>query len=74
MNIVYGKKDIIVSVRSGAGRSLIYQVVLLMNLRAIILTIIPTIALIEDQERKLKQRNVSALALIAVAVKADPNI
>ena len=28
----------------------------------------------EDQERKLRQRDISALALIAVTVKADPNI
>lgn len=45
-----------------------------MNLGAIVLTITPIIGLIEDQERKLKQRGVSALALIAATVKANPNI
>ena len=74
MDIVYGKKDVMVSAGTGAGKSLIYQAVPLMNSGAIVLTITPTIALIEDQERELKQRGVSALALTAAAVKADPNI
>ena len=74
MDIVYGKKDVMVSAGTGAGKSLIYQAVPLMNPGAIVLTITPTIALMEDQERELKQRGVSALALTAAAVKADPNI
>ena len=45
-----------------------------MNPRVIVLTITPTIALMEDQKRKLKQRGVSALALTAASVKANPNI
>ena len=45
-----------------------------MNLGAIVLTIIPTIALIEDQKRELEQRDVNALALTAVTVKVNPNI
>ena len=46
----------------------------LINPGAIVLTITPTIALMEDQERELKQRSVSALALTVAAVKTDPNI
>ena len=54
MDIVYGKKDIMVSTRTGANKSLIYQAMLLMNLRAIVLTITSTIILIEDQKKELK--------------------
>ncbi len=71
MDIVYDKKDVMVSAGMTAGKSLIYQVVSLMNPGAIVLTITPTIALIENQERELKQRGVSALALTAITVKAD---
>lgn len=48
MHIVYGKKNVMGSAGMGAGKSLIYQAVPLMNPRAIVLTITPTIALIED--------------------------
>ena len=48
MDIVYGKKDVMVSAGMGAGKSLIYQAVLLMNPGAIVLTITPTSALMED--------------------------
>ncbi len=51
---MYGKKNIIVSIKIGAGKSLIYQVVPLMNPGAIVLKITPTIAFIEDQKRELK--------------------
>ena len=54
MDIVYSKKDIIVSTGTGAGKSLIYQTVLLMNSEAIVLTITLTVALIDDQKRELK--------------------
>lgn len=46
----------------------------LINPNAIVLTIISTITLIKDQERELKQRSVSALALTAATVKANSNI
>ena len=54
MNIMYSKKDVMVSTKTGVSKSLIYQAVSLMNPRAIVLTITPTIVLIEDQKRKLK--------------------
>lgn len=56
------------------GKSLIYYVLFWINLGAIVLTTISIITLMEDQERELRQRDVSALALIAVTIKADPNI
>lgn len=74
MNIVYSKKDIMVSVGTEAGKSLIYQVVLLINLGAIILTITSTITLIKDQKREFKQKGISALEFIAVVVTANLNI
>lgn len=54
MNIVYGKKNIIVNVRTEKSKSLIHQAMLLMNPRAIILTITPIIALIKNQKKELK--------------------
>ena len=46
----------------------------LMNPRTIILTITPIIALMEDQEKELKQKGISALAATAAGIKADLNI
>lgn len=63
-----------VSVRTGIGKSLMYQGVFLINLGVVTLTITLTILLIEDQEKKLRQRDVSALELTTTAVKANPNI
>lgn len=54
MDIVYIKKDVIVSVKMGADKSLIYLMIFLINLGAIILTIISIIALIKDQKKELK--------------------
>lgn len=48
IDIVYGKKDVMVSVGIEASKSLIYQTVPLMNARAIILIITSIIALMED--------------------------
>lgn len=74
MDIVYIKKDVIVGTRTKVGKSLIYKTISLINLRAIILTITLTITLMKGQERELKQKNISALALTAAAIKVDPNI
>ncbi len=48
MDIVYGKKNVMVSAGTGVGKSLIYQMVPLMNPGAIVLTITPTIVLMKD--------------------------
>lgn len=45
---MYSKKNVMVSTKTEAGKSLIYQAMLLINLEAMVLIIIPTIALIED--------------------------
>ncbi len=54
IDIVYGKKDVMVSAGTGVGKSLIYQIVPLINSGAIVLTITPTITFMEDQEREFK--------------------
>ena len=54
MDIVYDKKDVMVTVETGVSKGLIYQTVFLINPGAIILKIISTITLIKDQDRKLK--------------------
>ena len=51
---MYGQKNIIVSAKIGICKSLIYQVVFLMNPKTIILIIISIIVFIKDQKRELK--------------------
>ena len=63
-----------VSIETGVDKSLIYQTMSLINLGAIVLTIIPIITLIEDQKREFKQRGISTLAPIVAAVKTNSNI
>lgn len=48
MDIVYDKKDVMISAETKEGKSLIYQAMPLINSAAIVLTIIPTIVLIKD--------------------------
>lgn len=63
-----------VSATMRADKSLIYHEMPLMNPRTIVIIILPTIMLMEDQKKEFKQRNVSALVVIAAAIKANPNI
>lgn len=74
IDIIYDNKSIIINVRTKRSKSLIYQVIFLINLGAIVLTIILIIALIENQKRELKQRNINALVYITTAVKTNSNI
>ncbi len=74
MDIVYSKKDVRISIGIEKSKSLIYQAMLLINPEAIVLTIISTIILMQDQEKELTYRDVSALALTAAIFKVDPNI
>lgn len=46
----------------------------LINPGTIVPTITPTIALIEDGERELRQKSISALVLTATTLKAGSNI
>lgn len=43
MDIIYGKKDVIVNIETEVDKSLIYQAIFLVNLRHIVLMIIFTI-------------------------------
>ena len=54
MDIIYSKKNVIVSAKIEVDNGLICQVVFLMNPKTIILIIIPTIIFIEDQKKELK--------------------
>lgn len=51
---MYSKKGDIISAKTGAKKSLIYQMVSLINPEAIVLAITPTIAPMKDQEKELK--------------------
>lgn len=48
MDIVYDKKNVIISAKTGVSKSLKYQAIYLINLKAIILIIILIIVLIKD--------------------------
>lgn len=54
IDIVYGKKDIMINTKMGTNKSLIYQADLLINSRAMVLRITPIIAFIEDQKKELR--------------------
>lgn len=63
-----------VSTGTRTDKSLIYQAVSLINPKAIILIIIPSIIFIEDEEKERKKKNISGLVPITVVVKADLKI
>lgn len=45
-----------------------------MNLETIVLIITPIIVFIKDQKREFKQKDISALVLTGITIKANPNI
>ncbi len=49
INTVYKKKYIVISIGTGSGKSLPYQLILLIKEEAIVLVVLPTIALMTDQ-------------------------
>lgn len=49
VNVIYNKKDVVVSAGTGSGKSLPYQLIPLIKIGAIVLVISPTIALMNDQ-------------------------
>lgn len=71
---MYNKKNIINNIRIQANKSLIYQTIILINLRAIILIFTLIIVLIKDQKREFRTKNIIALALITITVKVDTKI
>ena len=51
INAVYTFKDVVVSAGTGSGKSLPYQLIPLIKENAIVLVILPMIALMNDQVR-----------------------
>lgn len=74
MDLMFHRKDVSVTAGAGSGKSTVYQMVPSIVPGAIVLTITPTIELMEDQERELKLRGVSIVSLTSAALKADPEI
>ncbi len=60
---VIEKKDVIVLLPTGSGKSLCFQVPTLMHKKGICLVISPLVALMKDQVEQLGKRNIKALAL-----------
>ena len=73
-NIIYKKKDIVVSAGTGSGKSLLYQLLPLIKKNAIVLVILFTIALMADQCQLLLDLNIAAIALTAETTDEDPQI
>lgn len=48
MNIIYSKKDVIIDTKINTGKHLIYHAIILINPKAIILTITSIIMLMKD--------------------------
>ena len=71
-NIIYNKKDIVVSVGTGSGNSLPYQLLFLIKKYAIVLVILPMIALIADQCQLLLDLNIAIVTLTAKTTNKDP--
>ena len=49
INMIHNKKDIVISTGIGSGKSLFYQLIFFIKDGAIVLIVLPTIALIIDQ-------------------------
>ena len=73
-NIIYKKKDVVVSVGTGSGKSLLYQLLPFIKKNAIVLVILSTIALIADQCQSLLNLNIAAMALTAETTDEDHQI
>ncbi len=59
---------------TGSGKSLLFQALPLIIKNAIVLMIMPTLALIEDQCQWMKKYGISVVAFIADVIAADPTI
>lgn len=56
INIIYNKKNVIVDIKKETNKNLLDKVMHLINLCAIILPIIPVIALMKYQKKELKKK------------------
>ena len=64
-DIIYEKKNVVVSAGTGSGKSLLYQLLSLIKKDVIVLVILPTIALMADQCQLLLDSNIATVALTA---------
>lgn len=74
LNITVKKANTVVLASTNIRKSLLYQAILIVIPNAIVLVIIPTIALIKDQQHSLADQGIRAIALTAAAVKKDSTI
>ncbi len=49
IDTIYKKKDVVISAITGSGKSLLYQLISLIKEKAIVLVVLPTIALMTNQ-------------------------
>lgn len=73
VDLTHRKRDVFVIAGTNAGKSLTYQAIPTVT-GGIVLVISPTIALMEDQQQWLIERNISAISLISIVVAEDPGI
>ena len=66
--------DVALSAGTSAGKSLPYQAIPVIRPHAIVLVVSPTIALMEDQVRSIKERGLNALALTSDTTSNNPNV
>lgn len=66
--------DVVLSAGTSAGKSLPYQAIPVINPDAIVLVVSPTIALMEDQVRAIKERGLKAVALTSDTTSNDQNV
>ena len=73
-NIIYEKKDIVVSANIGSDKSLPYQLLLFIKKDVIVLVILLTIALMADQYQLLLDLNIATVALTAETTDKNTQI
>ena len=63
---VVAKKDVIALLPTGTGKSVCFQVPILMSEKGVCLVISPLVALMKDQVEQLEKRNIKAVAITGI--------
>lgn len=66
--------DTVVLAGTGSGKSLLFQALLLIKKNAIVLVVMPTLALMENQLQAIEKHGTSVVALTSDAIAADPQV